>query len=98
MEGGEGVISRAPSSMWADQSVCRVPNLIRSAGLIKSYRRTETPHTNVQVPTSLTFLAGEIISDAPLPLRRPKVVCVRATRGTSKVLIKESVISSEVNV
>ncbi|KAJ4924859.1 hypothetical protein JOQ06_003809, partial [Pogonophryne albipinna] len=53
-DGGRDAISRAPSSMWADQTVCREPSLIRSVGLIKSYRRTETTHT--QVPTSLTFL------------------------------------------
>lgn len=62
------VISRALSSMWADQSVCRAPSLIRSVGLIKSYCRTETPHTQTHAGPRRPYLsAGEIISDARLP-------------------------------
>ena len=81
--------------------------MIRSVGLIKSYCRTETPHTHTRTHTHththsgphLPYLsAGKIISDARLPEYRRKVVCVRATKGTSKGLIKASVISSKVKV
>lgn len=84
------VISRALSSMWADQSVCRAPSLIRSVGLIKSYCRTETPHTQTHMGPCRPYLsAGEIISDARLPEYSREVASVRATRGTSKPPIKD---------
>lgn len=84
------VISRALSSMWADQRVSRAPSLIRSVGLIKSYCRTETPHTQTHTGPCRPYLsAGEIISDARLPEYSREVGNVRATRGTSKPPIKD---------
>lgn len=70
--------------------------MIRSVGLIKSYRRTETTHTNTD-PHLPYLSAGKIISDAPLPEYSTRL-CVRATEDTSKALIKVSVISSKVKV
>lgn len=78
--GASDAISQAQSSMWADQSVCWAPSLIRNVGLIKSYHRTETTHTHAG-PHFPYLSAGEIISDAPLPEHKHKVVCVHTSKA-----------------